>query len=368
MVLRGGGITARLVILRDVISEDADADLRKLADKADFPHVDAVRHAQRFRATGDVASLVAVADDPHPCGMIEVLVFLAGWKRPWLNWVPMPSEAVCRMADDIGRQRAEGSDVTMTRIALTAPEPASAMTAFQRVVGGTPVDYAGFPQPDIRVPLRHGRYAIWRYDGRRPVAAVPSPSPEAVALLHETAEESWPSPLAGYAHAGSLSRMPLTDLLGLLGHPPAAPDTPRWRHLATVSPTYWYRMMQPWVCLAILRHEEDQPWTESVRRDVLVDLAMGVEDWVADASLFALVTASLRDPAVREEVRGLVRARLDAIVKASKSRPVSIDESLAHLMLITPGCRAGDRRLAQRVLARSEGGAKPAWRRWLPWA
>ncbi|MEV6964987.1 hypothetical protein AB0M47_07705 [Hamadaea sp. NPDC051192] len=350
-----------------MISEDADADLRKLADDATFAHADAARLALRFRATGDVASLVAVADDPHPCAMIEVLVFLAGWKRPWLNWVPMPSEAVCEMADHIGRQRAEGDTITMTRTALTAPEPASAMMAFQRVVGGTPIDYVGFPQPDIRVPLHRGKYAIWRYDGRRPVASAPAPSAQAVELLHETAEEAWPSPLAGYAAARRLGELPLPDLLGLLAHLPSPPDTPRWRHLATVSPTYWYRMMQPWVCLAILRHQEDEPWTDSIRRQVLVDLALGVEDWAADSALFALVTAAFRDPAVREEVHGLVRARLDATVEASKSRVVTIAASVAHLMLVTPGCRAGDRRLAQRVLARSGGGAKPGWRRWLPW-
>jgi hypothetical protein len=82
---------------------------------------------------------------------------------------------------------------------------------------------------------------------------------------------------------------------------------------------------------------------------VLIDLAFGVEDWVSDAALFALLTAGYRERQLRPEVRGLVRARLDAAVAAR--RLVTIGESLARLMLITPGCRPEDRALAQATLA-----------------
>jgi hypothetical protein len=120
------------------------------------------------------------------------------------------------------------------------------------------------------------------------------------------------------------------------------------------------------VCLGILHHAAEEPWATSTRREVLVDLAFGVEDWVADAALFALVTAAYREPAVRDEVRRLVRARLDAAVAAD--RLVTIEESLAQLMMVTPGCRAEDRALAAAVLSRPDehDGAPepPAKRRW----
>jgi hypothetical protein len=168
--------------------------------------------------------------------------------------------------------------------------------------------------------------------------------------------------------AGPLGELPLDDLLGLLAHLPGPPDTTRWQVLATSTPTYWYRLMQPWVCLGILHHAKDEPWSTSTRRAVLVDLAFGVEDWVADAALFALVTAAYREPAVREEVRQLVRARLDAAEAAP--RLVTIEESLAHLMIVTPGCRPDDRALANAVLARAaqddddDEPAPPKKRRW----
>jgi hypothetical protein len=240
------------------------------------------------------------------------------------------------------------------------------MSACRRITGPLAIDIAAFPSPDIRVPVRPGRYAVWRYDGSEPLPAVPPPSAAAVQVLHEVAGEPWPSPLSGYLQAAPLGGLPLDDLLGLLAHLPGPPDTPRWQHLARSTPTYWYRLMQPWVCLGILHHAKDEPWPTSTRREVLVDLAFGIEDWVADAALFALVTTAYREPDLREEVRHLVRARLDHAVAAN--RLVTIEESVAHLMTVTPGCRADDRAAATAALARAaqDDGepAPPNKRRW----
>ncbi len=355
-----------------MLTDDPDADLRRLADDQRFPHREAVQRAIRFRAGGDVAELVAVQDDPHPCGMTDVVFSLAGSKRPWLNWVPMPSEAISNAANEIGGRQARGEEIVATELGLSAAEPASAVTACRRITGPVVIGIAAFPDPDIRVPVRPGRYAVWRYDGTEPVPAVPAPSADAVRVLHEVAAVPWQSPLAGYVKAAPLGALPLTDLLGLLAHLPGPPDTPRWQHLAKSTPTYWYRLLQPWVCLGILHHAPDEPWPTSTRREVLVDLAFGIEDWVADAALFALVTAAYREPDQRPEVRQLVRARLDAAVAAN--RLVTIEESLAKLMLVTPGCTTDDRSQASAVLARSAredsndrvGPAPTAKRRWWP--
>lgn len=333
-----------------MFSDDVDADLRRLADDPKFPHRDAARRAVRFRAEGDVADLVAIEDDAHPCRMTDVLFAMAGSTRPWLNWVPMPTEAIANVADQVGRSRAEGEQVQLGALFVSAAEPPSAMVACRRVAGPVEVEIGDFPQPDIRTPVRQVRYRVWRYDGVTPVPAVPAPTPHAVRLLHEVANEPWPSLLSGYLQAEPMGKLPLDDLLGLLAHLPGPPGTPRWRHLATTTPTYWYRLLQPWVCLGILHHAGDEPWLVSTRREVLMDLAFGVEDWVSDAALFALVTVAHREPEQREEVRALVRARLDAAMAAP--RLVTIEESLARLMLITPGCTEGDRVAAGSVLAR----------------
>jgi hypothetical protein len=347
-----------------MISDDVDGDLRRLAGQQDFRHRDAAQHAQRFRASGDVAHLVEILADPHPCDMVDVLFALAVAERPWLNWVPMPTESLCAGANEFGSRRAKGEHIEMQRITVSAAEPASAVTAFHRVIGPVAIDIMAFPSPDIRIPVRPGTYAVWRYDGNRPVPSAPAPSTDAIHTLHSVAEEPWQSPLAGYIDAEPLGELPLDDLLGLLAHLPTPPETPRWQHLARSTPTYWYRLMQPWVCLGILHHAKDEPWPTSTRREVLVDLSFGVEDWVSDSALFALVTAAYREPELRDEVRQLVRARLDAAVVAD--RLVSIEESLANLMLVTPGCTEGDRAVAKAALAHAGSGGKPPWwRRWL---
>jgi hypothetical protein len=334
-----------------VFSDDADADLTRMAGDPGFPHRDAARLALRYRADGDVADLVAIQDDGHPCAMTEVIFALAGARRPWLNWVPMPTEAVANVGNEVGRRRAQGEEIQLTRLGLSAAEPPSAVLASHRVTGPVTVDINAFPAPDIRVPVRAVRYTVWQYEGDEAVPAVPAPSREAVRVLHEVAAEPWTSPTAGFRQAEPLGDLPLSDLLGLLAHLPGPPDTPRWRHLATTTATYWYRLMQPWVCLGLLHHAEHEPWLVSTRREVLMDLAFGLEDWVTDAALFALVTVAFLEPEQRAEVHALVRARLDAAVAAP--RLVTIEESLARLMLITPGCDAGDRAVALAALDRA---------------
>ncbi len=95
---------------------------------------------------------------------------------------------------------------------------------------------------------------------------------------------------------------------------------------------------------------------------MLVDLAFGVEDWVSDAALFALVAHAYWKPERRSETRDLVRARLVAAAEAD--RPVTIAESLAHLMLVTPGCRPADQALAMSVGARATAAEPAPKRRW----
>ncbi|MEV6342611.1 hypothetical protein [Actinoplanes sp. NPDC051851] len=337
--------------------ENVDEQLRDFVADPEFPHREAARQAIAFRGAGDVAALLAVYDDPHPCGMTEIIFAMAGTARPWLNWVPMPSEAIVNVANEVGRRRAEGEELTIEGLALSAAEPPSAVAACQRIAGPIDVEIAEFPEPDIRTPLRRGRYAAWRYDGERPLPTVPEPSAAAVTVLREVAGEPWPSPISGYLKAEPLGGFPVAELIGLLTHAPAAPATPRWEYLAKSTPAYWYRLLQPWVCLGILHHAGDEPWATSTRREVLVDLALGAEDWIADAALFALVTAAYREPAQRTEARELVRLRLDAATAAP--RVVTIEESLARLMLITPGCTGEDRSRALAALARIERENEP---------
>ena len=111
------------------------------------------------------------------------------------------------------------------------------------------------------------------------------------------------------------------------------------------------RSVQAWVCLGILHHRADEePWSSSRRRRLLVRLAFGIEDWVTEAALFALVTAAWVNPAVRPDVAAIVRQRLSDAMLVSRYRAVSIIWSLAHLAMITPELDAEARGWAGSLL------------------
>jgi hypothetical protein len=100
-----------------------------------------------------------------------------------------------------------------------------------------------------------------------------------------------------------------------------------------------------------LHHGTEQPWPVSTRRRVLVDIVTGVEDWTTDAAIFALVTAAWLDPLARTDVATLVSRRFSAVRKAMRRRPVSIANSMASLVLLTPGIDETVRRHARQLLA-----------------
>ena len=59
------------------------------------------------------------------------------------------------------------------------------------------------------------------------------------------------------------------------------------------------RRAQIWACLGLLHHRTDEPWLDSARRRLLLDLLDGGVDRVTEAALFALVTSAWVDPPAR---------------------------------------------------------------------
>jgi tetratricopeptide (TPR) repeat protein len=327
----------------------------------DPAHVGArsMRHALRFADNTEIRHLIALVDEARDVNAVEgaysqvALTALATAcdGKMWLSRVPMPTEAVATSANQFGRDQADGSAKLITKWAVTAIEPASAVAAAAPVmVPGTEIDFAACPPPDLRVPLVESAYRIWRYEGTTAIPAVPEPSEQAAALLRTVANLSWTQPIGAYEHAAAFAGTSLDDLLGLLGHIPAAPANPRWEHLNSRTITYWPRLAAAWICLGILYHQPDQPWATSTRREVLVALVNGVEDWVTDSALFALVVAAWAAPESRADVLGIVRARLAAAGRTRIRRMMSIAPSIAELALITPGMTMQDSRRASRLI------------------
>ena len=189
------------------------------------------------------------------------------------------------------------------------------------------------------------------------------PSADAVLRLQQVAHPAWPHPPAAYDAAVGLATLDLTDLLGLLAYPPDAPPTALGRVLGGQDPALWARCAQVWACLGLLHHRTDEPWAESTRRRVLRDLAGGEPGAVAEAALFALITAAWVDPAVRADVAGLVAGRL-AEVAAGRVRRTPAAVALAHLARATPALDAPARATADALVAAADAGPlRRLWRR-----
>lgn len=306
----------------------------------------AVHTAQRlrFRRDGDVAHLVALADfiREHPEDSHEhtdLAESCAG--QPWLGQItPATGPAVDALrANHAGGQRG-------ATIRLGSPVPPSALQTLTRAAPGLRVQLTQGPGPDPREPRRAVDWRLWGHDGTPAIAA---PSPLAADHLRQFVHPAWPHPPAAYDAGVALATLDLTDLLGLLAHPPATPPTTLGRVLDEQDPSLWVRSVQVWACLGLLHHRTDEPWPTSTRRSVLLDLAWGVEDWATEAALFALVTVAWVDPTVRPEVATVVAERLTDAVEVTRTRPVPIARSLAHLALATPDLAPASRALAQAL-------------------
>ncbi|MFF4807755.1 tetratricopeptide repeat protein [Micromonospora chersina] len=311
-------------------------------------------HRLRFQRDGDVGHLVALADfvrdhpdDTHEHG--DLAECCRG--RPWLGQVTPAGGPVL----DALRQALAAEAGAPVAVRLDGLEPPSAMRTAAAAAPGLAVEVAAVPEPDPREPRRSTTCQLWRYDGTVAAPTLPTPSAEAAERIRQLAHPAWPHPPAAYDAAVALATLDLSDLLALLVHPPAAPATALGRVLAGQDPSLWVRCVQVWACLGLLHHRTDEPWAESTRRRTLLELVWGVEDWITEAALFALVTAAWVDPAVRPDVARAVAERLADVAAVARERRVPIAVSLGHLALTTPDLDPATRALADSLI----GGPAP---------
>ncbi|MEH1027373.1 tetratricopeptide repeat protein [Micromonospora profundi] len=323
---------------------------RALARDPSFDCAVHTAHRLRHLRDGDLSHLVALADfirdhpdDSHEHG--DLAQCCRG--RPWLGQL---TPAGGPLVDALRQAVADDDNGLGSAVRLTAVAPPSALRTATSVAPGLRIEVTGTPEPDPREPRRASAQRLWNFAENVPTPAVPAPSAAAVERIGQVAHPAWPHPPAAYDAAVGLAGLDVGDLLGLLVHPPAAPANALGRLLAAQDPSIWVRGVQVWACLGLLHHRTDEPWEESTRRRVLLDLVWGVEDWVTEAAMFALVTAAWVDPDVRPDVAGVVAERLADVAAVTQARPVPIAVSLAHLALAAPELDAETASLATKLI------------------
>jgi tetratricopeptide (TPR) repeat protein len=304
----------------------------------------------RFEHDGDLAHLVRLADhlrERPDNGHADRVLAQHSAALPWLSGQSGPTESVI----DVLFQMLEKEDGPGGgSLQVSAPESPSAFMAFHRAVPGFVVEITDVPEPDPRRtvpevyakgPVKEVTRRVWTYAGMVAAPAVPPPDERVLEAVAQVAAAPWRHLPAAVERASGLAGLPVDDLLGVLVHPPEQPFG------QAVAWPYWIRQVQALACLGIAGHALEQPWRESERRAVLVDLAYGPEDWVTEAALLALVATAWVDEEARADVAELVSWRYMAAVKAAATRPVTLLDSLRHLVLATPDLHPDVRSLAE---------------------
>ncbi|MEY9930345.1 tetratricopeptide (TPR) repeat protein [Catenulispora sp. GP43] len=308
----------------------------------------------RFEADGDTMHLLELTDYYRAHPDHDYAGYLLGHhvqRFPWLGRVTGGTEACINVL----RQLVEQDNLTVSgEMSLSIIEPPSAINTLRLVIPGLQVAFLETGDPDPRLPGAEVGVRVWRYEGCDAVPAVEPPSARARALVRDLATPNWPGPTALYDHAVALAGVPVTELLGVLAYPPAPQDAPWQGGSAMEAPDYWVRSVQTIACMGIAHHRADQPWAESERRRILVELLNGPEDWVCEAAGMALVAVGWAFPEAREDVLEWVLNRVGQLMQVAEKRAVTVLGSMCHLVLACPWLEPKGRAFIADVVERLE--------------
>lgn len=309
-------------------------------------------HGLRYLLDGDIGHLVALADHlrQEPDSYAATVLARACDGRPWLDHVPDAHEALVNVLRQVLENHGPSPDFDMS-LTLSALEPPSAFRTLQLVFPSTTVQVQSVPEPDMRLPARPVREVVWRYDGMVVEPVLPPPPDEVAAAVRAVATHGWWSPLEAYDRAVALSGLDPTHLMSVLSYPPEPRADESGQSLGRYAPQLWVRSVQAWACLGIAHHRSMQPWAASRRREILVDLLNGPEDWVTEAAAFAIVVTAWVDPDARADAANLVARRMIDLVHVRQEREVTILPSMCQLALMLPGAPGEVTALARDVLA-----------------
>ncbi|MGR6998607.1 tetratricopeptide repeat protein [Yinghuangia aomiensis] len=134
-------------------------------------------HGVRWARDHDVAHLVALADHlrAHPDHPYADRLLAGACDGVWLRHVPFPTEAVTKVLPLL-LERDSAEDTERVRFDVSALEVPSAVRAVHVRYPQLEVTVQSVREPDMRVPLRPGKYAVWSYPSGA-TAARPVPGP-----------------------------------------------------------------------------------------------------------------------------------------------------------------------------------------------
>ncbi|HZW33835.1 MAG TPA: hypothetical protein VFF52_24145, partial [Isosphaeraceae bacterium] len=139
--------------------------------------------------------------------------------------------------------------------------------------------------------------------GTEPIPVLPPPPDDVTQAVAAIAavdydRSSWAESAARLG--ASLGPDRVDELLGVMVHPPLAPDP--------FAPWDWIQRIQLAAAMAV--SGLDEGWAGSLRRKVLISLVNGPMDWSVSAAVVALAHLAATDPEIAAEALEVFRARL----------------------------------------------------------
>jgi tetratricopeptide (TPR) repeat protein len=158
------------------------------------------------------------------------------------------------------------------------------LTAFQRI-----------PQPDPREPIEAVQFPLWTFDGIDGVPALPPPSDDVTRHIADLASAPFDDDAqwaAASAVAEQLGPTRVGEILATMVHPPPVPSgghalawLPRVQHAA-----------------AQVAAQVDEGWQGSARREALLSVLLGPQDWTTVAAIRALARIGSQHEALAHDI------------------------------------------------------------------
>jgi tetratricopeptide (TPR) repeat protein len=196
------------------------------------------------------------------------------------------------------------------------------------------------PRPDPRVPLDEVRYVLWKYEGTDARPGLPAPAEDVVRRIGALAAAPYDDG-ANWAAASwvaeELGPGRVGEVLAVMVHPPAVP--------AGSFALSWLPRVQ--LAAAQVAAQVDGGWEGSARREALLSVLFGPQDWATEAAVRALARLGRDEEPIAPDVH-------DAFQRLADSRPDagywSWERTLYGCWLELPHLYPKEREALQRTL------------------
>ena len=163
------------------------------------------------------------------------------------------------------------------------------------------------PKPDPRWPIEPVKYTLWDYAGTDATPGLPIPSQDVANEVAKLACEPFENDLnwaSASRVAAKLGEGRIPELLATLVHPPPVPPGK--------TSLQWVPRVQQTVAKVIASTSE--LWENTARRDALLAMLLGPQDWITKAAIHAMARIALDQPAYTLDIH-------NAFLKLAASRP-----------------------------------------------